>query len=138
MNIDFHWDNLYGYIDFITNSKKIAKLCLMQNYKYMADLTNNHLLPSATEEHIKICMAHTEFIIVHVWNIDIEHVISLIKKKRNELEGDFRDKVRPHIINLIRLNKLFIDNIKTYNINMENLKKEKIRPEFEELLLINF
>ena len=84
----------------------------MQNYKYMADLTNNHLLPSATEEHIKICMAHTEFIIVHVWNIDIEHVISLIKKKRNELEGDFRDKVRPHIINLIRLNKLFIDNIK--------------------------
>ena len=138
MSLNFHWDNLNGYINFLINSKKIAKLCFMQNYKILADVLNNQLVPMSIENNMKMCMQHTEFIIVHIWSIDIEKVILDIKKKRDELEGDYRDRVRPHLINLIRLNNILMENVKTYNTNLENLKKERIKPEFDELLLINF
>ena len=138
MSINFHWDNLHPYINFLINSKKIAKLCFMQNYKIMADILNNQLVPMNTENNMKMCMQHVEFIIVHIWSIDIEKVILDIKKRRDELEGDYRDRVRPHLINLIRLNNILMENVKTYNTNLENLKKERIKPEFDELLLINF
>ena len=138
MSLQFHWNNLEGYTKFILNSKKIAKLCLLQNYKLMADTLNNSLVPFTTENHMKMVMGHTEFIVVHVLNMDIEGVILNIKQRDNELLGDYRDRVRPHIINLVKQNALLLENVKAYNENVEKIKKERVKIEFDDLLLINF
>ena len=83
-------------------------------------------------------MSHTEFIVVHLWSIDIENAILKINKQPDESIGNYRDRVRPHIINLIKLNHVLMENIKIYNNNIEPIKKEKIREELDELLLLNF
>ena len=138
MSLSFHWDNLTGYLNFIINSKRTVKLCLLQNYKLISDILNNYLIPYETENKLKTCMSHTEFIVVHLWSIDIENAILKINKQTDESIGDYRDRVRPHIINLIKLNYVLMENIKIYNNNMEPIKKEKIREELDELLLLNF
>ena len=138
MNIQFHWNNLTQYINFIINSKKIMKLCLLQNYKTMADVINNSLLPSSTENNVKTAMGHTEFLIVHIWSLNIEESILSIHKRNDELIGEYRDRVRPHLIALYKLNHTLIENIKIYNTNVEQIKKDKVKPEFDDLVLINF
>lgn len=138
MSLQFHWDNLNGYINYSINAKKILKLCLLQNYKMMSDMMNNCLLPSILENNMKVVLTHSEFIVVHIWNIDIEKVILQIKQREGESIGDFRDRVRPHIVNLVQMNAILLGNVKTYNKNMEEIKKNNLRPELEELLMIVF